>query len=444
MAKIALIGAGSLVFARNLITDILHHDALKDTHFALMDIATTGMDYTRRIAERIIKEQKLPATVTTTTDRREALKDADFVIIMILPHGYDPIEVEYKIPMKHGVDQCITDTLGPGGVFRFLRAAPMILDICRDVAEVAKPNCYVLNYTNPMAMLTWMAYKMLPQVNFVGLCHSVQYTIEQLSKVIGIPHQEVRFWIAGINHQAWVLQFADKTGKDLYPLLNEKIYKSDLYGIDKDESEMVRIEMLRALGYFVTESSGHNSEYNPWFRKRDDLIKKYTGPAWSGESGYILKAYGSERENYGQEQEKLLADPEPLEFKAGREYGSYIINSIYTDTALRINGNIRNDGLITNLPHGCCVEVPCLVDGTGIHGCYVGDLPTQCAALNRTNVNLQELAVQGYINKSREAIYHAICYDPLTGAKLSLEEIRAMVDEMFEIESARGWLPELK
>lgn len=444
MAKIAFIGAGSLGFAQRLAADILHCPELQDTHFALMDIDTTRLDYTRRLCERVIKEQDLPATITATTDRAEAVRDADFVVIMVLAQGFEPIKVEYDIPKKHGIDQCIGDTLGPAGVFRFLRTAPLVLDICRDVLELAKPECWILNYTNPMAMLTWAANEAFEGIRFVGLCHSVQGTTEQLAKAIDVDYEDVRYHVAGINHQAWVLDFRHRDGTDLYPRLRTTLPNSKLYSTDDEDCDMVRIEMMKHLGYFVTESSGHNSEYNPWFRKRDDLIERYTGPGFSGESGYILKLYGSDRENYEHQLDAEVNQPGELEFKRSNEFGSYIIDAICRDAACRINGNVMNANLIGNLPAGCCVEVPCLVDGRGIHPCRVGDLPPQCAALNRTNVSVQELAVKALLTRSRDHVYHAIYNDPLTAAKLSLAEIKEMTDELFKVETQNNWLPELK
>ena len=441
MAKIAFIGAGSLGFAQRLIIDVLNFPALRDAHFSLMDIDAKRLDYTRRIGERIISEQKLAAKISVTTNQAEAVTDADFVIIAILSHGFEPIQAEYDIPLKHGVDQCIGDTLGPGGVFRTLRTSPMINSICRDVLEHAKPDAWILNYTNPMAMLTWAAYREFPGINFVGLCHSVQGTTQLLADKINVPYEDVRYWVAGINHMAWVLNFKHKDGTDLYPRLRDELPKSDIY--DKNK-EMVRIEMMKHLGYFVTESSGHNSEYNPWFRKRKDLIEKYTGETWSGETGYILKLYGTDRENYEEELEKTVSQKDPIKFDQSVEYGSAIINAIYTNLPATINGNVRNNGLITNLRQGACVEVPCLINAHGVNPCFVGDLPTQCAALNRTNINVQELTVQALAEKSREHVYHALYHDPLTAAKLSLAEIRAMVDEMLEFENSKNWLPELK
>jgi len=444
VAKVTFIGAGSLGFARRLIIDVLNCPAMRDTHFCLMDVDPKRLDYTRRIGERIIREQKMPAKVTATTDRREALRDADFVVIMLLAHGVEPIEAEYRIPLKHGIDQCVGDTLGPGGVFRFLRTAPMILDVCRDVMDVAKPNCWVLNYTNPMSMLTWAAYRGCPGIKFVGLCHSVQGTTEMLAKAIDVPYEDVRYWVGGINHQAWVLQFRHKDGTDLYPRLKEALPKSPRNKPGIADGEMVRIMMMQHLGYFVTESSGHNSEYNPWFRKRSDLIEKYTGPDFAGESGFIARAYGKDREGWEKGLEDQVNQADPIDFVRSHEYGSGIINAIWTDAPFRIYGNVRNDGLITSLPEGCCVEVPCLVDGHGVNPCFVGELPPQCAALNRMNVSEHELAVAAFFEHSRERLYQSLYYDPLTAAKLSLPEIRAMADEMIAVETQHGWLPPLR
>jgi alpha-galactosidase len=444
MPKIAFIGAGSMVFSRQLMTDILHFPALEDTEFCLMDINPQRLDLSRRMGQRIIAEQKSPARVTTTTNRTEAIKDADFVIIMILSQGFEPIQVEYDIPVKHGVDHCIGDTLGSAGVFRFLRTMTSMEEICDDVVTHANENCLILNYTNPMAMLTWACHALHPGINLVGLCHSVQWTTELLAKWIEVPCDQIRYQVAGINHQAWVLEYKMIDGTDLYPKIRQTLPTHAVYNTTESSGETVRIEMMKHLGYFVTESSGHNSEYNPWFRKRDDLIKKYTGPEYSGAPGYIVDAYGPYREKELKAFEAELEQKENVKFKRSYEYGSFIINAICTNEPLRMYGNVPNAGLITNLLHNCCVEVPCLVDGTGLSPCHVGDLPPQCAALNRTNVSVQELAVKAYMEKSREAVYHSCYHDPLTAAKLSLAEIAAMVDEFFEVETAKGWLPQMK
>lgn len=433
--KIAFIGAGSLGFSRRLMIDILGFPELQDATFALMDINPKRLDYTRRIAEKIIKQGKFPAKLQVTTSRKEALKGADYVIIMILSGDIEVIRPDIEIPLKYGVDQCIGDTLGPGGVFRALRTIPVIVDICKDIEKYC-PNAWLLNYTNPMAMLCW-AINDTTSVKNVGLCHSVQGTAWQLSNYIGVPTNEVEYWVAGINHQAWFLEFTWK-GKDAYPLVRKKINDPKVYNI-----ETTRFEMFKHLGYFVTESSGHNSEYNAWFRKRSDLKEKYTpGGSWNGGTGFILQLYGTDRENYAVELEKVASSKKPIDLTQSHEYGSFIIHSLHTGTVRRINGNVKNTGLITNLPEGCCVEVPCYVDKQGIHPCYVGDLPPQLAALNRSNIAVQEMAVKAALTGDREMAFWSIAYDPLTAAVCSLEEIRKMVDEIFKAE--KKWLPQFK
>ncbi len=431
MTKIVFIGAGSLVFSQKIMMDILSFQALRDAHFELVDINSKRLEYARRVAERIVREGNYPATVHATRDRREALLGADYVLIMILVGGIDVIRHDIEIPLRYGVDQCIGDTLGPGGVFRALRTVPVILDIARDVEELC-PNAYILNYTNPMAMICW-ALNEASGVKNVGLCHSVQGTAVQLAEALGVPFHEVTYWVAGINHQAWFLEFRWQ-GKDAYPLLREKINDPAIY-----QKDTTRIEMFKHLGYFVTESSGHNSEYNPWFRKRKDLLERYTpGGGWNGETGYILKLYGADRENYDQELEKIANGQEPLKFERSDEYGAYIMNALETGETFRINGNVSNTGLITNLPDGCCVEVPCYVDRHGINPCFVGNLPHHLAALNKTNVSVQELTVKAILNRDRDMVYYALVHDPLTAAVLSLEEIHQMVEDMFKAE--QEWL----
>lgn len=432
MAKIAFIGAGSLEFSQRLMIDILSFPELRETTFALMDIDAKRLDYTRRVGERILREGDYPATITATTDRREALQGADYVITMILVGDIEVIRHDIEIPLKYGVDQCIGDTLGPGGVFRALRTIPVMLDICHDMEELC-PDAWLLNYTNPMAMLCW-AMNEATSIRNVGLCHSVQGTAWQLSQYIGSPWQEVSYWVAGINHQAWFLELKWKD-RDAYPLLRPKIDDPEVYNKDT-----TRFEMLKHLGYFVTESSGHNSEYNPWFRKRPELLKKYTpGGGWNGGTGFILELYGTDRADYEEKLERIASGEDPLYLARSQEYGSYIIHSLETGEPRRINGNVRNDGLITNLPQGCCVEVPCLIDGHGINPCFVGNLPPHLAALNRSNIAVQEMAVKAALNSDRRMAFHAVAADPLTAAILSLEEIQRMVDEMFEAEAR--WLP---
>jgi len=432
MTKIAFIGAGSLQFSQRLMIDILSFPELQETTFALMDIDAKRLEYTRRVGERILREGNYPARIEVTTDRRQALEGADYVVTMLLVGDINVIRSDIEIPLKYGVDQCIGDTLGPGGVFRALRTIPVMLDICRDMEELC-PDAWLLNYTNPMAMLCW-AINDATGIRNVGLCHSVQGTAWQLSQYIGAPWEEVSYWVAGINHQAWFLELKWK-GRDAYPLLRSKIDDPEVYGKDT-----ARFEMFKHLGYFVTESSAHNSEYNPWFRKRPDLLKRYTpGGGWNGGTGFILDLYDTDRADYEDKMERTASGEEPLFLARSMEYASFIIHSLETGVPRRINGNVRNDGLIGNLPDGCCVEVPCLVDGHGITPCFVGDLPVQLAALNRSNIAVQEMAVCGALNRDRRTAFHAVAADPLTAAVLSLEEIRQMVDEMFEAEAR--WLP---
>lgn len=433
MAKIVFIGAGSVVFSRRLMIDILSYPALADSHFALVEIDETRLDTARRVAERVIKERGSKATFEVTDDRRQALEGADYVVIMLLHGGIDVISKDIDIPMKYGVDQCIGDTLGPGGVFRALRTVPVMLDIAYDVEELC-PDALVLNYTNPMAMLCWSMYRST-DIRLVGLCHSVQGTTTKLAEYVGVPPKEIDYFVAGINHQAWVLEMHHK-GRDLYPDIMRAVVENE----ELIKNETTRSVMCRHLDYFVTEGSGHNSEYVPWMRKRPDLRQKYCpdGSKWNGDHGYIKKLYA--RPNWAQDVEKIITDPEPIKFEVSLEYGSSIINACETNVPYRFNGNVPNTGLITNLPDECCVEVPCLADRTGIHPVFVGDLPAHLAGINRTNVNVQELAVEAAITGDRRAAFHAIALDPLTAAVLSLDEIKQMVDEMFEAE--KDWLPQ--
>jgi alpha-galactosidase len=432
--KIVFIGAGSLVFFKQLFTDMLTFPALQNATYSLVDIDQKKLGYAERVAKRILNETKQPATIEVTMDRKKAFIGADYVVLAILHGGIDVIKQDIHIPLKYGVDQCIGDTLGPGGVFRFLRTMPVILDICRDMEEIC-PNALMLNYTNPMAMICWAINK-YTKIKNVGLCHSVQGTAKQLAGFINVLFEEVTYWVAGINHQAWFLEYKWK-GKDAYPLIREKINDKNVYG-----EETTRFEMLKHLDYFVTESSGHNSEYNQWFRKRPDLLKKYTTKEWNGETGYILKLYGDDRVNFEEQLEKIASGKEPIDYKRSLEYGSYIINSMETGEPFRINGNVNNNSHITNLPNNSCVEVPCLVDKSGIHPCYVGNLPPHLASLNRTNISVQELAVEAVVDGNKRKVFHSIALDPLTSAVLSLEEIQTMVNEMFAAE--KEWLGQFK
>ncbi|MGQ9625773.1 MAG: alpha-glucosidase/alpha-galactosidase [Anaerolineae bacterium] len=442
MSKIVLIGAGSMKFTATLVNDILSTPVLRDSHFALVDINPERLELARKLVQALIDHRGTAAQVETTTDRRTVLAGADYVVITILVGGIEAYKFDIEIPMKYGVGQCVGDTLGPGGIFRGLRTIPVLLDICQDISELC-PDALLINYSNPMAILC-MAIAKGSKVRHVGLCHSVQGTAEMLAGWLRASYNEVSYWVAGINHQAWFLEFL-WNGKDAYPLLRERIQDPEIIG-----QEPVRTELMKHFGYFVTESSGHASEYLPYFRKNEaqieELVKRFTSPAdfwfdW-GRTGGCLRYDQKMLDEFTEKIRTQTNLSELLPTKRSLEYCSYIMEAIETNRPVVINGNVPNQNLITNLPEGCCVEVPCLVDGNGIHPCFVGELPEQLAALNRTNINVQLLAVQGALNGDREAIYHATMMDPLTAAVCTLPQIRAMTDELFEAEAS--WLPQFK
>jgi len=436
MKKIAFIGAGSFLFTRNLARDILTFPAFNDCELALMDIDTERLSQVKQAVEKLVQLGGRNATVTATTDRRTALDGADGVVITILAGGVDIWRTDVEIPKKYGVDINQGDTRGPAGIFRALRTIPVMLDICRDI-EALCPNAVVLNYTNPMAMLC-RAMQGQSRVNVTGLCHSVQGTASMLAKWIGAPEEEITYLCAGINHQAWYLNFK-WNGKDAYPLIREAVKKPEIYN-----EEIVRNQMLLHLDYYVTESSGHNSEYNAWFRKRPDLIEKYCHPGtgWNpGVYGYCLNEYLERKNTWRTDIENWLQETPSLE--RGNEYAASIFNAVIGDGALyEFNGNVRNFGLIDNLPEGCCVEVPVLASKAGIKPIHVGPLPDQLAILNNISARCEELAVEAAITGDKRKVFHAVCFDPLTSAVLSLDEIQQMVDEMFVASAA--WLPQFK
>ena len=436
--KFAFIGAGSFGFTRELIRDILSFPALSDCTLALMDIDPERLDAIRRAVERIVEEGKYPAKVIATMDRVEALKGADGVITTILQGNCDVWQHDILIPKKYGVDTCVGDTRGPSGIFRFLRTVNPILDIARDIERYC-PDAVYLNYTNPMAMLCRAVQGAYPQLTTSGLCHSVQGTAAMLAKWIGAPKNEISYTCAGINHQAFYTQYL-WNGKDAYPLIRKAVTeREEIYN-----AEPVRNEMFLALGYYPTESSGHNSEYNAWFRKRPDLIEKYCthGTNWNpGEYAYILKEYRNRETTWKGEIEKWFQ--EPVDLKRGEEYAAYIFNAILGDGEMfKFNGNVRNWNLVENLPYGCCVEVPVLASKRGLEAMHVGKLPPQLALLSGTSAQIEEMAVEGSLAGDKEMIYQAICYDPLTASVCSLKEIRDMVNEMFM--QNEEWLPQFR
>ncbi|MCL1854990.1 MAG: alpha-galactosidase [Clostridia bacterium] len=424
--KFAFIGAGSLEFTRDLARDILTFEAFRDAHICLMDIDEKRLDYSLQGVQAIIRAGGYPASVSATACREEALAGADGVLITILQGGVDVWRSDTEIPEKYGVDIVVGDTRGPSGIFRFLRTAPVMLEICRDIERLC-PNAVVLNYTNPMAMLCRHLQE-LTSLNITGLCHSVQGTAELLAGFIGAKTEDITYTCAGINHQAFYLDFRWK-GQDAMPMLRESMNRPEVAN-----AEPVRNEMFKQLGYYCTESSGHNSEYLPWFRKRPDLIEKYClhGTEWNpGEHAFILKEYLRRKDSWEGEFKQWLADPHK-DIGRGGEYASNIFNAIFGDHEMfTFNGNLRNRGFIDNLPWGACVEVPVLASRNGIQPMHVGSLPDHLAILVNTSSRCEELAVKGCIAGDREMIYQAVCFDPLTSAVLSLEEIRHMVDEMF-------------
>ena len=432
MAKVAIIGAGSIVFCKTLILDILATEGLEDTEFALMAPSTRRTPQVERFVNRVIKANNLPAKAWVTTDRREAVKDADYVISTFQVGGIKGFEYDYKIPLKYGVDQCIGDTLGPGGVFRALRSIPVTLDLARDMEELC-PEAHLLNYVNPMAMVCWSLGT--TSVKFVGLCHGVQTTMDLISGYVDIPKDEIDFICAGINHMGWFLKL-EHNGIDLYPILRERFEKPEYY-----VNEKVRGEVFRNFGYFMTESTGHLAEYVPYFRKNKKALELYCNePGFGGESGAYYYWCESVGEKYNQ-QDILAGESEELPLRS-IEYGSYVIEALETGRTFKLNGNVINGGMITNLPPDCCAEGPLYVDRTGLHKTFVGELPPQCAALNLTNVNVQGLTVEAVVTGDPEHIVHACAMDPLTSAVLTLKEIREMASEM--LEAQKQWMPKFE
>lgn len=443
MAKISLIGAGSIVFTRNLCNDILLTPALQDSTISLMDIDPARLQQAKALVQALINKRGLKAKVEAHLDRREAVTGADYVITTFQQGGLEAYELDIEIPRKYGVEQCVGDTLGPGGVFRALRTIPVLLDLCDDLDEVA-PDALILNYVNPMAANCWAVYEGTGRP-LVGLCHSVQGTSEMLAEWAGVPYEEVNYLCAGINHQAWFLAFC-RGSEDLYPRLWKAIECPEIYA-----KEPVRIDMMKHFGYFVTESSGHASEYLPYFRKNarmveEELVPRFADPVNSwfklGSTGGYLAHCKEQVVKSQKEYEELLAGTKELSSTRSNEYGSYIIEACETNRPTRINGNVPNDRLITNLPDGCCVEVPCLVDRNGVQPTKVGDLPPQLAALNRTNINVQDLIVEAALNEDVDAVYHAVMLDPLTAATCTLPQIHDMVTEM--LEAQEQWLPQFR
>ena len=429
MAKIVLIGAGSHFFSRNIITDILSYPGLRNSTITLVGhVHQEPVELVTAFARKMVKQHGYQTNIESTMNRREALKDADYVLVAIKAGGSLAGRADKAITNKFGVDESAGDTIGPLGVFFGLRNVPVILDICHDMEELC-PKALLINYTNPLAIIGW-AVGDYTRIKNVGICNGVQSTATDLAKYLGVPKDELSYWIGGINHMSWFLQLKWR-GQDAYPLLGEKFKHPAVYsGHDAHvfRPDIVRTEVFKAFSYFCTETSPHLSEYLPYFRKRPELISKY-------------KLEMVERTPEENEQMRRVKDDElkhlvrsdtELPVARKNDYGVSIINAIETGMPVRVTGNVKNTGLITNLPEGCCVEAPCLVDREGLHPCHVGDLPPQLAALNRTNINVQELAVRGITEKNKTKILQSILLDPLTSAVLTIDETRNMVDEMFQ------------
>jgi alpha-galactosidase len=424
MPKIVLIGAGSHAFSMHLITDILSYPALRGSTITLMDTSVKPLELITAFAEKIVKQNGFNTRIEATTDRRKALAEADYVFVTIRVRENTAKPSDREIIGKYIVESS-PDTIGPGGVFYGSRHVPVILDICKDMKELC-PDAWLMNYTNPMSIISW-AVSDYTNIKNVGLCHSVIHTSQQLAKYMGLPFNEVSYWVAGINHMAWFLKLKWQ-GEDAYPLLTEKFRDPAVYSGPEAHwagPDVVRAEIFKAFGYFVTESSMHMATYVPYFNKNIDTMRKYNLTVYNEAAAEINKG---KKDN---ELEEQLASSHKFPLNHSGEYGSTIIHSIETGTPSVIYANVKNTGLITNLQPGSCVEVPCLVDKEGIHPCYIGDLPPQLAALNRSNINVHELAVKGIVEGDRTKILQAILLDPLTGAAMTIDETRLMVDELF-------------
>jgi alpha-galactosidase len=453
MAKITFIGAGSTVFAKNLMGDILSYPELADSTLMLMDIDEERLATSVQVGERLNQKLNANATIQSTTDRREALDGADYVICMIQVGGYRPgTVIDFEIPKKYGLRQTIGDTLGIGGIMRGLRTIPVLMDIAHDMEELC-PDALFINYVNPMAMNQW-AINRGSKIKTVGLCHSVPHTAKELSKDIGVPYEDINYLVGGINHVAFYLKFENRhTGENLYPYIQRVLDEGRV-----PDANRVRYEMFKRLGYFVTESSEHFSEYVPWFIKRDhpELLDQFNIPldeyparceaqitAWNMTQSIPTTNTAVAESAIRDALKDIKLMPKMVEqtvrsvinfdkFERSVEYGSQIIYSMETGIPTKIYGNVQNRDIITNLPADCTVEVPCLVDGNGIQPTRIGALPPQLAALMQTNINVQSLTVEAALTGNREHVYHAAMMDPHTAAELTLDDIWSMVDDLLE------------
>ncbi len=417
MTRIAFIGAGSVVFTQNLLGDIFDYPALGDAEIALHDVDAERLETAASMARYVATVRGVTPTITTHLDRRAAIDGSDFVLNMVQIGGHEATLRDFEIPARFGVRQTIADTLGIGGIFRTLRTADHMLALGHEIADLCSGEAWLLNYTNPMAALCELVYRGTPTANVVGLCHSVQFTIELLSELVGVPEEDVTFLSAGINHQAFILRF-ERDGESLYPALDARIEA------DPELQRRVRVALYRRLGYFPTESSEHAAEYVPWFMGHDGEIEQYRIPV----DEYIRRSEAN-LDEYTRVRDALAAG-ESFDLPRSNEYAAGIINSIRTGEPSVIYGNVRNDGLIANVPHGACVEVPCLVDASGVRPTVVNDYPAQLAGLNRTYASVVDLTVRAVLEGRPDHIRHAAMLDAATAAVLTLDEIDAVCDEL--------------
>jgi len=433
MVKISIIGAGS-AFTKNLAVDILTIDGLNEGLIALVDLDPERLEIAHQLVEKIIGLTGKKWRVISSTNRRDVIGHSDFVINQIEVAGLYTVKNEFEIPLKYGVKQCIGDTLGPGGLFKTLRTLPAWLDIIRDIEELA-PETTILNYTNPMSAVT-LATTKVTSIPVVGLCHSIQNTSHDLANYLDVPYHELKWRSGGINHMSWFVELKHK-GKDMYPVLKERMKDPELLAKDP-----VKFDAMKHLGAFVSESSGHFSEYVPYYRKRQDLIDRHCSTGYNGGTGFYAQNWPTWRKENDEEIRRKLSGEAPIELESSSEYAAVIIEGMVKNEPKVIYGNVLNNGLIGNLPSTGVVEVACMINQNGINPCHFGNLPEHLAALCRSNMAFFDLAVNSVLNKDKEMALHALMVDPLTAAVCSLSEIRSMFDELFEAE--KDYIGDLK
>lgn len=437
--KVAVVGAGSIGFTRGQMRALLCVPELRDTQFAFTDINEQNLEMVYQLCKRDIESAGLPATVMATTDRREAFRDADYVFSFVRVGGLEAFALDIDIPLKYGVDQCVGDTLAPGGIMYAQRTIPVLLDFCKDISEVAKPGCVFINHSNPMAMNTWACDKYGHGVQTIGLCHGVEGGHWMIANALGLPSDEVEIICAGINHQTWYIRVEHK-GEDLTGKLLEAFESHETLS----KTEKVRIDMMRRFGYFSTESNGHLSEYVPWYRKREGETENWIdlGSWINGETGGYLRVCTEGRNWFEHDFPNWMQQP-PWTFepdKRGHEHGSYIIESMETGRIYRGHFNVRNNGVITNLPEDCIIEAPGFVDALGLRMPVIGDLPLGCAAVCNASISVQRLAMEAAVQGDDKLLRQAMMLDPLVGAVCTPPEIWQMVDEM--LVAMAPWLPQ--